>query len=218
MLAALPVHRAQFLPAAPEYVNLPLRINSLQSLLPGLPRGAITEVLGDASSGRTSLTHAFLAAATSAGEVSAVVDFSNSFDPASAGRAGADLNKLLWVQCNGRLDHAMKAADLILHGGGFGLVVLDLCEAPPEVMQHAPISYWHRFRLAVKNTSTALVIAGNQSNARSCAVRQVELEPLRADWPGRAPFQTLGGLRLKLSLRKPVLRESAELRAGAVGE
>jgi len=195
-----------------------LQVSDLQKVVPGLPRGAISEVLGDASSGRTALLHAFLAAATTGGEVSAVVDFANSFDPASAGRAGVDLNKLLWVQCNRRMDHAMKAADLILHGGGFGLVVLDLCEAPPETLQRVPLSYWHRFRLSVKDTPTTLVVAGNQPNARSCAMQQIELEPVRADWPGRAPFQLLGGLRLKLSSRKPVLTEPAELRAAAVGE
>jgi hypothetical protein len=73
MLSAVLILRAQFLPPQPEYVYFPLQINHLQSLLLGLPQGAITEVLGGASSGRTSLTHAFLAAATSAGEVSAVV-------------------------------------------------------------------------------------------------------------------------------------------------
>jgi hypothetical protein len=195
-----------------------LQVSDLQKVVPGLPRGAISEVLGNASSGRTALLHAFLAAATAAGEVSAVVDFANSFDPASAERSGVDLNKLLWVQCNGRMDHAMKAADVILHGGGFGLVVLDLCEVQPGTLQRIPISYWHRFRLAVNNTPAALVVAGNQPNARSCAVQQIELDALRAEWPGRAPFQLLGGLRLKLSSRKPVLTEPAELRAAAVGK
>jgi hypothetical protein len=49
-------------------------------------------------------------------------------------------------------------------------------------------------------------------------VQQIELDALRAEWPGRAPFQLLGGLRLKLSSRKPVLTEPAELRAAAVGK
>lgn len=195
-----------------------LQINDLQHIVPGLPRGSISEVMGEASSGRTSLVHAFLAAATAAGEVSAVVDFDNSFDPASAERAGVQLNKLLWVQCNGRMEHAMKAADMILHGGGFGLVVMDLCEVRPEVLQRVPISYWHRFRLAVKDTPSALLVAGNQPNARSCAVQQIELESLRADWPGCVPFQWLSGLRLQLSSRKPVLTRPVELLAQAAGK
>ena len=38
--------------------------------------------------------------------------------------------RLLWVRANGRFEAALKAADLILHSGGFGVIVLDLCEAP----------------------------------------------------------------------------------------
>ena len=196
---------------------MPLRINGLGPVTPGLPRGSITELTGASSSGRTSLVHALLAGATAADEASAVVDGTNSFDPASAARAGIDLNRLLWVQCNGRLEHAMKAADLILHGGGFGLVVLDLCEMPVEALQRIPISYWHRFRLAIKNTPTALVVAGNQSNARSCAARQIEIVARRPEWVRPGPFQLLGGLDLCVRSRKPVQHEAAELRAWAVG-
>ena len=48
---------------------------------PALPRGAITEISGALSSGRTTLTHAILAHATAAGEFCAVVDGAGAFDP-----------------------------------------------------------------------------------------------------------------------------------------
>jgi hypothetical protein len=195
-----------------------LQINDLKQVIEGAPRGAITEVLGAPSSGRTSLVDAFLAASTTAGEVDALIDFADSFDPASAERAGAELKNLIWVQCGRRLEHAMRAADLVLHSGGFGLVVLDLCDASPELLQHVPVSYWHRFRLAVKNTPTAVVVAGNQPNARSCAQRQIELEPLRPNWAGRAPFQRLDGLRFNVRSRKPVAPATVELQAGTSEE
>ena len=50
----------------------------------GLPRGAITEIFGTASSGRTSFMLSALAHATSHDEVCAIVDTSNVFDPISA--------------------------------------------------------------------------------------------------------------------------------------
>jgi hypothetical protein len=203
---------------SPEHLLMPLRINGLHEVLPGLSRGTIAELTGAASSGRASLVQAFLAGSTTLGEVSAVVDASNSFDPASAERAGVDLKRLLWVQCNGRLDHAMKAADMLLHGGGFGLVVLDLCEVTQEALRRIPISYWHRFRLAVQNTSTAFVVAGNQANARSCAAQQIELEARRPEWMGCAPFQRLNGLHLGVHSRKPMQRETAGLMARSSGE
>src|SRR6185312_10273985 len=55
-------------------------------VLGGLPRGALTEVFGPASSGRTSFMLSALAHATNHEEVCAVVDTNNSFDPKSAAR------------------------------------------------------------------------------------------------------------------------------------
>ena len=206
------------LESRPAESLLPIPQQDLRSLLPGLPRGAISEITGPRSSGRTALVHSLLAASTAAGEVSAIVDCNDSFDPASAQGAGADLGKLLWVQCGGRVDHAMKAADLILHGGGFGLVVLDLCEAPSATLQRLPLSYWYRFQRAVAHTPTVLVVAGSQPNAKSCAARRLELGQRQVAWPGHAPFQLLGRVSVRIGLRKPARPESASLWATAIGE
>lgn len=65
----------------------------------GIPRGQITELVGQASSGRTSVTFAMLAEATARGEVAAYIDASDSLDPRSAQRAGIALQRLLWVRC-----------------------------------------------------------------------------------------------------------------------
>src|SRR6266852_8919977 len=113
-------------------------------MTPPLPSGSIVEITGTSSSGRTAMLHSILASATTRGEICAIVDCTNAFDPASAAAAGADLERLLWVQAGGRLDHALKAADLILHGGGFGVVALDLCEIAPNQLLRIPLSYWYR--------------------------------------------------------------------------
>jgi len=94
MSVALPQSGTSLSWAHPESPRIYLQVSDLQKLIPGLPRGAISEVLGEASSGRTALLHAFLAA-TAAGEVFAVIDVANSFDPVSAERSGVDLTKLL---------------------------------------------------------------------------------------------------------------------------
>src|SRR6266446_8688160 len=93
----------------------------VDSLIGGLPRGAITEIFGPASSGRTSLMLAALAHASTHDEVCALVDTSNTFDPTTAINAQMDLDQLLWIRCDAKLEHAFKATDLLLHGGGFGL-------------------------------------------------------------------------------------------------
>ena len=102
-----------------------------------------------------------LAHATQRGEVCAVVDLEDSFHPASAQAAGVVLDQVIWVRCRGNAEHTMRAADLLLHAGGFGIILLDLCEASARVLNRIPLSYWHRFRRAVEDTPTILLICGD---------------------------------------------------------
>ena len=115
--------------ATPE--TMPTGLPELDVLTGGLPRGAITEIVGSASSGRSSLLVSILAAATAQEEVCALVDTSDTLNPASAAQAGVDLDRLLWIRCAGNAEHALQAADWLLQGGGFGVVALDLGDIPP---------------------------------------------------------------------------------------
>jgi hypothetical protein len=74
-------------------------IPQLDLLTGGLARGCLTEICGTASSGRTSVLLLALARATQRGEVCALVDASDAFDPASAAAAGMEMSRLLWVRC-----------------------------------------------------------------------------------------------------------------------
>jgi recombination protein RecA len=75
-------------------------IREIDELLQGgLPMGAISEITGAESSGRTSLALAFLAATTQAGKLCAWVDASNALHPESAAAIGVDLTRMLWVRC-----------------------------------------------------------------------------------------------------------------------
>lgn len=153
-------------------------------------QGSISEVFGAFSSGKTALVHSFLAEATAAGECCAIVDVLNAFDPLSAAQRGVDLHKLLWVRGPGRVgearvDHAFKCADMLIHGGGFGMVVLDLCDIAARDLNRIPFSYWYRFRLAVQNTPTRLIVAGDVPLVKSCA---------RLQWEARRDFVAWRGL------------------------
>jgi recombination protein RecA len=148
------------------------------------PQGAISEVFGAVSCGKTAFLHRFLAEASTRGEFCAVVDSRGAFDPLSASEAGVNLCRLLWVRGNTRLDHIFKATDLILQSGGFGVVVLDLCEAPLRDLNRIPLSYWYRFRLAVENTPTRLIVTGDQPLVKSCARVQLEVKRERFLWRG----------------------------------
>lgn len=96
LAAVVPASRLDVRPI-PEMVSS--GIPQLDSLAGGLARGCLTEICGTASSGRTSVLLCALARATQRGEVCALVDASDAFDPASAAAAGMEMSRLLWVRC-----------------------------------------------------------------------------------------------------------------------
>jgi recombination protein RecA len=162
----------------PEMVSI--GIAAMDALTGGLPRGCLTEICGPASSGRTTLLLAALAACTQRGEFCAVVDASDALDPQTAAAAGVELDRLLWVRCGEnspekRLEQLLRAADLLLESGGFGLIVLDLSDLPPQTARRIPLTTWFRFRRAVEHTSTVLLAVERQSIAGSCSSLLIKL-------------------------------------------
>jgi len=77
-------------------------IPEIDALTGGLPRGGLTEICGPASSGRTSVLLAALAAATQRQEACALVDVSDAFNPQPATAGRMNFEKLLWVRCGVR--------------------------------------------------------------------------------------------------------------------
>jgi hypothetical protein len=149
-------------------------IAELDALTGGLHRGAITEILGPLSSGRTRVMLSLLAETNARDEVCALVDGGDTFDPHSGAAAGVDLKRLLWARCM-TLDQALKTADLLLQGGGFGLVAMDLTDIPEREIQSIPFATWFRFQRAIEKTPTILVVVRGQESvvksARTLAVR-----------------------------------------------
>ena len=125
----------------------------------GFPRGQMSEVVGGRSSGRLAVMVSTLAGATRRGEAVAYIDPLDMFDPASAAASGIDFSRLLWIRGEAAtssarvslsceygtlqksLDRAVKALNLVLQAGGFGLVVLDLAEVPPQVLRRLPVHH-----------------------------------------------------------------------------
>ncbi len=176
----------------------------LDALIQGFPRGAIGEITGPDSSGRTAMALSALAAATRRLEICAYVDATDSFDPCSAAAAGIALERLVWVRCGGNAGHAMKAVDNLLHAGGFGVVVLDLCDIAPQVARRIPISYWYRFRLAIENTPAILLLLEREPLAKSCAALMLDMKRNRAVWSGAPGFKLFRGIEAQVRRRKPV--------------
>ena len=155
------------------------------------PRGRISQIVGTRSSGRTSALHALLAASTRRGEYAALVDSKDAFDPCSAAASGVELSKLIWVRCGGNAEHALRAADLVIQAGGFGVVALDLAEATPAALNRIPATAWFRFRRAVDSTPTILTVLADHPLVKSCSSLTIKMPPRRAMFTGRAPFLLL---------------------------
>jgi hypothetical protein len=172
---------------APEMVSS--GIAAMDALTGGLPRGCLTEIFGPASSGRTTLLLSALAAATQRGECCAVVDASDALDTQSAAAAGIELDRLLWVRCGEnsperRLEQLLRAADLLLESGGFGLIALDLGDLPLQTVRRIPLTTWFRFRRAVEHTFTVLLAVERQSIAGSCSSLLIKLGLMKMGLPG----------------------------------
>jgi recombination protein RecA len=165
---------------APEMVSI--GIPALDALTGGLPRGCLTEIFGPASSGRTTVLLAALAAATQRGEFCAVVDANDAVDPQSIDAAGVDLNRLLWIRCEDNaqpyhaLEQVLRVTDLLLESGGFGMIALDLGDLPPQTARRIPLATWFRFRRAVEHTPTVLLAIERQSTAGSCSSLLIKLK------------------------------------------
>jgi hypothetical protein len=186
-------------------------IPQIDSLLNGgLPVGAISELTGPESSGRTSLALSFLAELTREPRVCAWVDASDAFDAESAAATGLSLRQLLWIRCQPRngsahtgnskrptsfrpnsitpslqtLDQAIRATDLLLQAGGFSALVLDLASTPPEHGYRIPLATWFRFRQAADRTRCSLLVLAPRPFAQSSAALVLECSSVSAHTAG----------------------------------
>jgi hypothetical protein len=184
-----------------QYV-VPTGIDVLDArLLGGLARGQLSEIVGPRSSGRTAVLVSMMAGAASRGELVALVDTFDTFDPGSGRAGGLDLTRLLWVRgearaaypaCSaGRLEHeqqaraldrAVKAFSLILQAGIFDLAVLDLADAPGAAIRRLPFTTWLRLQRPIEGSSTAAVIVADAPVSRSAGGVTIAL---RAGGAGR---------------------------------
>src|SRR5215472_5981038 len=165
----------------PAVETVPTGAPPIDKLTGGLPRGCLTEIYGPPCSGRTSLLISTLASRTAVSEVCALVDARDAFDPHSAEAAGVKLQQLLWVRCR-NIDQALRVTDLLILGGGFGLIALDLGDLPPHVVRYVPLQVLFRFRRAVEHTPTIFLVIEQESNAKTCASLVLSLRTQETRW------------------------------------
>jgi hypothetical protein len=77
-----------------------------------------------------------------------------------------------------RLEQVLRATDLLLESGGFGLIILDLADLPPQAARRIPLTTWFRFRRAIEHTPTILLTIEQHPIAGSCSSLLLQLEVL----------------------------------------
>jgi hypothetical protein len=189
----------------------------------GLPRGQLSEIAGPRSSGRTTLLMRMMAAATGRGEIVALVDPCDRLDVSSAEAAGLDLDRLLWIrgtdmparrnpapasrgeepEARSAMDRTLKALNLVLQAGGFGIVAMDLGDVSPVELRRIPYSTWLRVQRAIEGSDTACVLLGPEPVARSAGGLTLALTG-RSSWAGSSErSRRLTGAETRVQIHSP---------------
>jgi hypothetical protein len=74
-----------------------------------------------------------------------------------------------------RLEQVLRATDLLLESGGFGLIILDLGDMPTQAARRIPLTTWFRFRRAIEHTPTILLTIEQHPIAGSCSSLLLQL-------------------------------------------
>lgn len=101
------------------------------------------------------------------------------------------------------LEQALKVTDLLLHAGGWGVVVVDLGNIPWVDARRIELSTWFRFRRTIENTPTILLLLGEDSCAKSCSSLVLRCQRKSESWScihpqsGSPELSTLQGFEME---------------------
>jgi hypothetical protein len=166
----------------------------------------VTELAGARSAGRTALACRIAASATTAAETIAWIDPGDTLDPAAADGVGVALSRTLWVRPRSPGD-ALRATEILLGAGGFGLVVLDPDAHLAPLGRTGP---WIRLARAAERTGSTLLVLTTTPQVGSCAALGLEILGHQAHWShGPGQLALLDGISSSVAV--------ARSRSGSVG-
>lgn len=117
-------------------------------------------------------------------------------------RAGQTVNAVGGAALGGTwkgLDQAVRTTDLLLQGGGFGVIVLDLGSFTAEAVWRVPLATWFRFRAAAERTRVSLLLLTQHACARSSAELVLEM--------GAGQVTAQGGVMTGMAYRAEMARQ-----------
>ncbi|MEN6519667.1 MAG: recombinase RecA [Armatimonadota bacterium] len=136
----------------------------------GIPRGRITEIYGQESSGKTTLAYHIVAEAQKAGGIAAFVDAEHAVDPTYAKNLGVDIDSLL-VSQPGTGEEALEIVDALIRSGAVDIVVLDSVAAlVPKAEIEGDMGDSHMGMQARLMSQAMRKIGGSVSKTNSAAI------------------------------------------------
>lgn len=78
-----------------------------------------------------------------------------------------------WAQ----IERALGATDLLLQGGGFSAIVLDMAGVAPQYASRVELSIWFRYRAAVERTQASLLLLTQHPCAKSAGELLLRFQP-----------------------------------------
>jgi hypothetical protein len=110
-----------------------------------------------------------------------------------------------------RLEQALKTTDLLLHSGGWGVVVVDMAGISWVDARRINMSVWFRFRRELENTKTILLLLGEESCAKSCASLVLRCERKEKSWSRAARDSASGASILQgFAVQGEILRSRSQ--------
>ena len=108
------------------------------------------------------------------------------------------------------VDRALKALNLVLQAGGFGVVAIDLADAPGTTLRRLPFTTWLRVQRAVEGRDTACVLVTPEPIARSAGGITLTLAS-HTVWTGSCERPRVAGADVHLRVVSPRRRVGGEV-------
>lgn len=109
------------------------------------------------------------------------------------------------------IDRALKACNLVLQAGGFGVVALDLADVPSAAIRRIPFTTWLRVQRTIEGSDTACVLVAPEPLARSAGGLTLSLSG-QSRWIGDADrSRRLAGVAVHTRVVSPRRRVDGEV-------
>lgn len=165
----------------------------------GFPKGRVTEIFGQESSGKTTLALHAIAEAQKRGGIAAFIDAEHALDPEYASKIGVDI-KNLYISQPDYGEQALDIAETLVRSGAVDIIVIDSVAALVPKQELEEGTGFQGIGMQARLMSQALRrLVGTINQSKTCVIfiNQVRMQISTGFSPGGLQETTPGGRALK---------------------